>query len=762
MRVLATFAFSFSAAIFAAVYLLPFIWTPYLSLLLLTLGLVLLLTKRRWMRLFVLMLLGASLGLGWFYVHDLQTIQRAKLMEGTERQITATVLDYPTVYERYCRVTVRVNNEELPHLDALLYDSGKSAASLKPGDRVSFNAKLTAATRRYNEATDDYTAKDIYLKLNALSAVEITQTAPRLARFPVRIHHALIQHIEQLFPTSSTAFMKSLLLGDKSDLYENEGDYLSLSRAGNMHALAVSGLHISFLVGMLQLVLGKQRFSSLLSIALVWCFVLITGASPSAVRAAVMQTLLLLAPVLHRENDAPTTLAFALGLILLHNPRAAASVSLQLSFAAMAGILCFASPLHNWLIAFLPEGRARGFLSGFAAAAASSLAVLPFTIPLTALHFGYVSLISPASCVLCFFAISLCFCTGYLGCLCAALYAPLGKLLAGIAAIFVRYILWVSGLLSSIPHAVVYMESAWLVPWLVGSYFLFLAARFLPLRRSEKLLLPFVLSVLVMLLLSHAERLHYEKDEGYFSAVDVGQGQCLCVFDGDLTVVIDCGNQMSLSNAGDLAGRFLISRGRSAVDTLILTHLDSDHVNGVSMLMEMLPVRRIVLPAGMQDKSGCLDSVLAKAYDNGTEIVRLSEDSELFLKNDTLRLYAPLTRGNGNDSGIFVRADIAGYGVLVTGDASQPAERAFLLHALPLNMDLLVVGHHGSRYASSDELLRCIGAETAVISVGYNTYGHPDEQTLERLAANHYNVYRTDLDGTITFHIEGGHGEKES
>ena len=242
MRVLATFAFSFSAAIFAAVYCLPFGWTPYLSLVLLVIGLLLFFTKQRWTRLFVLMLLGAAVGLGWFYVHDLRTLVPARMLEGSQRRFEATVLEYPSVYERYCRVTVRIENEDLPHLNALLYDGFLSTANMEPGDRVEFEARLSAATKRYNEQTDDYTAKDIYLKLNAVSITEVIIPASRFDRLTLRIQHALIRHIEQIFPGESTAFMKALLLGEKSDLYDREENYLHLSRAGNMHALAVSGV----------------------------------------------------------------------------------------------------------------------------------------------------------------------------------------------------------------------------------------------------------------------------------------------------------------------------------------------------------------------------------------------------------------------------------------------------------------------------------------------------------------------------------------
>ena len=496
-------------------------------------------------------------------------------------------------------------------------------------------------------------------------------------------------------------------------------------------------------------------------IVLSWAFVLVTGASPSAIRAAIMQSLLLVAPVLRRENDSPTTLGFALALILLQNPRAAASVSLQLSFAAMAGILSFSGRLYHWLTDRFPKGAMKKAVSGPAAAAASSLAVLPFTVPLMVVHFGYVSLISPLSSVLCYLAISFCFCGGYLACLFSLASGTAASLAAWLVSWVARYIIWISGKLSALPYAVLYMELSWCVPWLIGVYCVFFVFRCLPLKRGEKLLIPAALTVLSMILLLNLTRLHYERKDGYFSALDVGQGQCLCAFSGARTIVIDCGNSMTVDQAGDLAGRFLISRGRDRIDALILTHLDADHANGVSLLMEMLPVDRLIVPAGILEDHSLLSEIRKIAAEKGSELTALSRDAKLNVGSLQVDLFAPLSFSNTNNAGLFVELHFSSYDVLVTGDASAVTERTFLMHAFPSGMELLVVGHHGSRYASCEEFLRGIGADTAIVSVGYNNYGHPAEETLERLHACGYNVYRTDTEGTVTIQIEDGHGEKE-
>ena len=193
-----------------------------------------------------------------------------------------------------------------------------------------------------------------------------------------------------------------------------------------MHVVAVSGMHIAFIIGLLQTVFGKTRFSSLLSIALVWLFVLVTGAGPSAVRAGLMQTLLLLAPLFGRENDVLTSLSFALGLLLLLNPFAAASVSLQLSFASLAGILCFAGRLSDKVYDSLPALRDGWLGRTMVGAVVNSLSVMPFTIPLMAVHFGYVSILSPLTNLLCLWAVSLCFSGAYFACAIGLVFRPLG------------------------------------------------------------------------------------------------------------------------------------------------------------------------------------------------------------------------------------------------------------------------------------------------------------------------------------------------
>ena len=116
----------------------------------------------------------------------------------------------------------------------------------------------------------------------------------------------------------------------------------------------------------------------------------------------------------------------------------------------------------------------------------------------------------------------------------------------------------------------------------------------------------------------------------------------------------------------------------------------------------------------------------------------------------TLQVFAPVSREGGNESSLSILGSFDGYDILVTGDMTMSAEERLLeRHDLP-DLELFVAGHHGSRYSTGADLLAALTPELVVISVGDNSYGHPDPAVLERIAAAGAEVLRTDQNGTIT------------
>ena len=737
---------AYSAAIFAANYLLPPSWLLYGAVLSALMAAGLMLLQRKWLRGLSLCLVFFGLGLAYFQCHYAGTVAKAELFDGGSYTVYGELTDYPKIHEGYCRLELQLLGDELPKGKAVVYDYDFTGTQLAPGDRVRFTGRVRTADKLYGEDYDGYYSRGIYCKISALDAVTYCGPGAVWRYLPVKLNRLLAERISGLFPADSAAFMRALLLGEKSQLYEDEALALTMSRAGLMHTVAVSGMHVVFLVGLMQFVFGAGRRSALIGLGLVWVFVLVTGASPSAVRAGVMQSLLLMAPVLRRENDPPTSLSLALALILLNNPYAAASVSLQLSFAAMAGILCFSGRIFGWFAARWKAVERRNPLHYLIGNLSTTLSVMVFTAPLTALYFGYVPLLAIVGNIAALWAVSLCFMGGWIACGLSLL-----PLLGQCAAWLARYILLAARLISSLPGAVVYTETKGLWLWLAASYGLFILCGLFGKKSWLRFGVPGLAAVLSLCLLLGCTAWDYARGRDTIAVLDVGQGLCVAALAGDSTVLIDCGGINSLDNAGELAGRYLLSRGRKQVDTLVLTHFHEDHSNGVAMLMEMVPLRQLVVPARTEElPADILDSVRR----HGVEITYIDKNSLLSVgEGVTARLYAPAENSRGNESCMAVHLEVGDYQALITGDSPMAEELRLIQEQEFAGTELLVVGHHGSAYASAPQLLAALGGDTAVISVGFNSYGHPAEETLERLTLCGYNVYRTDRDGTVEIRI---------
>ena len=661
----------------------------------------------------------------------------------------------------YKRQYVKLDDPGLPKVKTLIIDYGKSCGSFEPGDEVRVNIKLHSAAERYGEETDSNISKDIYLTGYTSDPIEKTGTWEySFLYFPKNIGNALHSRIRELYPDDTAPFMLALLSGYKGDYYENDRLYASMSISGLAHVVAVSGMHVAFLVGVLQSIMGKNRRSSILCIGLVWAFVVMVGSPPSAVRAGIMLSLLLLTPIIGRVNDRATSLSFALALILISNPFAAGSISLQLSFGAMAGIFLFSQPVYEYLSGRIsPPAFMEPAVRYALAALSSSLAVTVFTAPLAAVYFGYVSLLAPAVNVMCLWAISLLFTGGYAVCAVGIAVPALGGVLAEALSYLVRYIALVVEYTAKLALAAVYIENPYVSAWLVLTYLLF--AAFLALRRGKKKLsplLPCALSVIFLMGVFWVTRRDMLADEGTISIMDVGSGQCIAVTEGENTVVVDCGGYGIAENVGNMLSSYLHANGRADVDYLMLTHLHEDHALGAVRLMNLMHVDTLILPDNAEDTDpgGLLEEILLTAEANGTEVLYIVRDTQLKAGDIRLSIYESSERGRRDESGIMSTISVGDYHMLVTGDVEMSVERELVREHELEDTDLLIVPHHGSRYSTSEELLSEASPETAVISVGYNRYGHPTEEVLKRLEEYGVTILRTDELGRIIIDTTAG------
>lgn len=743
VRKLAWACGSFSAGVFLAVLLVP-----QKLLLWLAGGLGLLgfagCALRGYSRLRLMLLCwGAAVGVLACCIQEAAVLAPVETLVDEERTVSCRVLDYPELYDDYARVMVRLSEPGLPAVRCQILDYEGYVRALEPGDELCCRLRFRSARLRYGEASDMYTSRGIFLRAMLLAEAEISGGAA--AALPQRLRRFVRESAAALFPADVAPFHVALLSGDKSALYKDLDAYYALSRAGLMHVTAVSGMHVSFLVAFVLLLFPNRRRSAILLLPLLLIFAGMTGFTPSVLRAVFMQLCLLLAPLLKRESDTLTSLSLILALLLLQNPQAAASQSLQLSFAAALGIVLFTPAAFVWLREkLLPLGeQAAGFL---AASLGTSLGALVLTTPLMALHFGSVALLAPVSNALCLWLISVLFSGGYGVIILKLIWPWAAEFFAWVLALGDRFVLGCAKLVSAVPNSVLYTENRAVWLWLG---FVYALALLLWLRHRSggavSLTLPLSLAAILLglcLLVPLRGR-----DLLRLSVLDVGQGSCAVLEGGGSAVVVDCGGHYSEDYPGDVAAHYLLARQRPRVNALILTHLHTDHCNGVERLLAQVDVDAIYLPLWPDDDTH--RALRAVAEKHGTALVYVREDICLSADGWEVKITPPLGKDGDYENGLFVRAGDGELDILIGGDATSAQERRYVEHEGAENIDVLVVSHHGSKSSSGEWVLRRLRPQLALISVGYNTYGHPHEDVLERLESVGAEIYRTDESGHL-------------
>lgn len=760
VRILCTASIGYCTAVFLSHYLLFGESVIAVLALPVMLALSAFLFRGRMRTRLIIAALAMTLGFGQYWLHYDLTAAKCEVFAGKEVDTTARITDFPDIRDHCVLLSVKITGDELPNVSALIIDYSNEEADFRPGDEIKVKLKLRSVTERFGEQTDSNISKGVYLSGYTSEKIEKTgRWSGSFIYFPKLVGNALHNEIGQLFPEDTAPFMKALLAGYKDDYYGNDKLYASMNVAGLAHVVAVSGMHVAFLVGVLQSILGKNRRSSLICICLVWLFVIMVGSPLSAIRAGIMISLLMLAPVLGRINDRATTLSFALALILITNPFSAGSVALQLSFGAVAGMFLFSQPIYAYFSKKFSPPRAFGAVWNYIIATlSSSLAVTVFTFPLLAVHFGYITLLAPVMNILCLWAISLLFVGGFAVCAVGLVLPTPASWLAAVLSCLVRYIAFVVEYAAKLPITALYMENKYAPAWLLISYALFIAYFIFRRKKKISVLVPSALCLAMLCGVFALTGRDMRSDTGTISVMNVGNGQCIAVTEGKSVVVIDCGSYGVTQNAGSMLSSYLRAGGRYDIDYLMLTHLHSDHTTGVVRLLNLMNVNTVILPDNAEDTNGdnVLDDIIAACEDNGTNVVYITHDTEFTAGAIRLSVYESSERGSRDESGIMSTVSVGDYDMLVTGDVEKIVERELVSSHDLSGTELLIVPHHGSKYSTSDELLSALRPETAVISTGYNRYGHPTKETLDKLNEYGVNVLRTDELGRIVLHVASG------
>ncbi len=757
MRVLATIGFSFSAGVFLAA-LLPWTgWQLYAAggVLLLALAWLFAARKQKYFRRGLLILLPLVVSLAYFAGYDHLVRQPIEDRCGAVSDFTATVCDWPQATERGARVTVEL--EGYHRARAVLYGEAELLAA-RPGDTVTGTAQWQSAAHFDSDDVTHFNARGVYALLYGREDVRLSAgDGDALRWLPQRAGKAFREKVAAIWDDPRVSgFLTAELTGDKSAM--DDGDYLAMQETGLAHLFAVSGLHCAFLVTLLALLISRrQRLLCAVTIPLLLFYMVMVGMSPSVVRACIMQIFLLIAPLFRRGSDPLTSLAAALLVILLCNPFAAASVSLQLSFSATLGMVLLSPRLYKLLTGWY-KGKCRPLRAALCFVAANlsaTLSAVVFTAPLTAWYFRIFVLVAPLSSLLAVPAAGWSFMAAFVTVLLGFVWLPLASLLGWISWALVRYILWIANGMMSWRYHAVYFTNPYLIYWLLFLYAAFIGCAATP-DGKRKYLLASALSVLTLTAAIWVNRQDYQYGVLTALTLDVGQGESVILTSGGETALVDCGSSNSYKDPGGLAADTLHSMGVRELSAVVVTHYHADHTNGLYEVLRRIPVQTIYLP-DIEDEYGVRERLVSLAEEKGAQVTYVTKETADTLGDTILTIYPPVQSGGDlNELGLTALASAGDFDLLITGDMSGSTEKKLVeTYALP-DIEVLVVSHHGSRYSSNIRFLKAVTPEAAVISVGDNNYGHPSEETLQRLLAIGADIWRTDQQGTIRITVNGG------
>ncbi|MCZ6688386.1 MAG: DNA internalization-related competence protein ComEC/Rec2 [Planctomycetota bacterium] len=587
------------------------------------------------------------------------------------------------------------------------------------------------------------------------------EEAPPLLIAIHRFRESSLALLEQRLSPRAATLLSCMLLGEREGIPASLRE--EFEQSGTLHILAISGLHVGLLVAFLWLALGGlqlPRRPSILGILLfLVLYATLTGLRPSVVRASLMIGLFLVGDVIGRRPDPLQCLAASAIVLVSLFPTDIHSPGFVLSYLAVLSIILFREPIASWLPGRL-EGaatipgvdwrdrlgeRLRHLIRRMVAVSAAAWVG---TAPVVLHLFHIVTPVVVLSNLIIIPLVWLLLVPGFLLLLIGPFFPPAGLIFIPIIEGSAWLISEAVGVLSDLPASYFYLHVPG--PILIASWFVMIA---LILRRRLAAVVGSILlttSLAVSLLMSG--------DSRALIVLDVGLGNtCIVRLPGGGTVVYDCGADRGFRPGRSLIAPALWAEGVTRIDVLILSHSHRDHLSGLPDLLELFPIRSIIVPPGFLSsingervaEMAARRSVPVLEAARGDKIVGLGPEVRIDVLGPPRE---PPSRLAPNDRSLVIRLQGLQQSILLTGDIEESGTRLLLAGDQDLRADIMTLPHHGSANPVTHQLIRAVRPSTAIVST---RDGFPDPGVLAAYRAAGVLVLSTTDSGAVTIREAG-------
>ncbi|MEA3339029.1 MAG: DNA internalization-related competence protein ComEC/Rec2 [Chloroflexota bacterium] len=696
--------------------------------------------------------------------------------------LEGVVVGEPDEREHYTNLRVRAERLTLPDyleldVDGLVLVKAGRYPQRRYGDRVRVRGLLETPPVFEEFSYQEYLARQGIHSLIQRAQVTLLaedQANPLLYYLFIFKRHAQ-SVIARILPEPQAALLTGILLGVETGIPADLMD--DFSATGTTHIIAISGFNITIISGIfagLAERLFDERRAVWVAIAGVMVYTIFVGASAAVLRAALMGILYLWGRHLERPTFAPASLAAAAIGMTAQNPYTLWDVGFLLSFAATVGLVLYTESLEKVferaLTRFTSVERAQKIVGLINEALIVTLAAQITTIPIILHYFGRLSIVTLLTNFLILPVQSFIMIWGGVAMLSGLIFLPLGQVVGWVTWVFLTFTIEVVRLTARAPYASVPVKMG---AGMVFAYYALLAAltwwsiqskerrselwaRFSS-RLQTKALAGATIILLVLVFFAWRSlpdgRLHVV-------FLDVGQGDAIFIQTPSGKQVLVDGGPSETQLLSQL-GRHMPFWDRT-LDVVILTHPDSDHITGLTPVLERYQVDTVIYREMGCESEICeywlqlLAAEDATVYQGETGLrLTLDEgaDASRLVEMTVLHPGTELLEGANNNS-VVTRLAYGQVSVLLPGDIEAEVEQQLAAEGAGLASTVLKAAHHGSCSSTTHPFLDAVGPEVVVISVGAeNRFGHPCAEVLERLDG--LPVYRTDEHGAVEIVSDG-------